>query len=147
MLFWSPLISLVLFPSVLFSFCSVLFCSLALCCFVYCAVLISTLQQLNWLVSSLLNVLLMFHVHLQIRGIFFDRIERNSVVSMIDSIYRHVPSLEGIQFLLKYATTVLPSSPDDPDCGATVYSNIQILQAELTRKREVGEILDRLIGK
>lgn len=56
---------------------------------------------------------------------------------MITSIYQHVSTLEDIQFLLKYATSIFPQSPDNTDCGLLVLSNILQMQGELTMKRQV----------
>ena len=50
---------------------------------------------------------------------------------MLDSIYKNVTLLEDMQFLIKYATTVLPPSPAD-DAGEMVWENILTLQNELT---------------
>jgi hypothetical protein len=43
---------------------------------------------------------------LQLRCVYFDRIERQQVEGIIASIYEHVKSLEDIQFLIQYATQV-----------------------------------------
>ncbi len=42
----------------------------------------------------------------QLRGIYFDRIERSEVEIVIGSIFKHVSSLEDMQFLVKYAAQV-----------------------------------------
>ena len=70
-------------------------------------------------------------LEIKLRQIYFDRIERSGVANMLDSIYKHVTLLEDMQFLIKYATTVLPPSPSD-DCGDVVWENILSLQNELT---------------
>eukprot|EP00596_Hydrurales_sp_CCMP1899_P011257 CAMPEP_0119053778 /NCGR_PEP_ID=MMETSP1177-20130426/74647_1 /TAXON_ID=2985 /ORGANISM="Ochromonas sp, Strain CCMP1899" /LENGTH=137 /DNA_ID=CAMNT_0007033827 /DNA_START=943 /DNA_END=1356 /DNA_ORIENTATION=+ len=57
---------------------------------------------------------------------------------MIASIYNDVHSLENIQFLLKYANTVLPQNPCLTDCGEIVYAKILELQETLTAKRLVA---------
>jgi hypothetical protein len=72
----------------------------------------------------------------QIRGKYFDRIERTEVVSLLDSIYANVVSLEDIQFLVKYAATVLPPDPREAN-GLLIWQNIICLQNELTEQREV----------
>jgi hypothetical protein len=74
-------------------------------------------------------------LEIKLRQIYFDRIERSTVANMISSIYKHVELLEDVQFLIKYATTVLPPSPSD-DGGETVWNNILDLQNELTTKRQ-----------
>ena len=60
---------------------------------------------------------------------------------MIDSIYSNVESLEDIQFLLKYATALFPPSPDNPECGLLIFSNILKLQGELIAKRQVHTLM------
>ena len=70
-------------------------------------------------------------LEIKLRQIYFDRIERSGVANMIDSIYKQVTLLEDMQFLIKYATTVLPPSPSD-DAGDVVWENILTLQNELT---------------
>jgi hypothetical protein len=57
---------------------------------------------------------------------------------MIASIYNDVHSLENIQFLLKYANTVLPQNPCLTNCGEVVYAKILELQETLTAKRLVA---------
>jgi hypothetical protein len=42
----------------------------------------------------------------QLRGIYFDRIEREAVESTIRSIFQCVQSLEDMQFFVKYASQV-----------------------------------------
>jgi hypothetical protein len=74
-------------------------------------------------------------LEIKLRQIYFDRIERSTVTRMIESIYKHVTLLEDIQFLIKYATAVLPPSPSD-DAGEVVWDNILTLQNELTAKRQ-----------
>jgi hypothetical protein len=75
-------------------------------------------------------------VEIKIRNIYFDRIERPAVEVLLRSIYEHVHKLEDIQFLIKYASEVLPPIPEDAD-GAVVWDNILQLQDTLTAKREV----------
>ena len=59
------------------------------------------------------------------------------VASMIESIFIHVKSLEDMQFLLKYATHVLPEKPFN-DVGPSLWVDILTLQDELTAKRKVN---------
>jgi hypothetical protein len=68
--------------------------------------------------------------------VYFDRIERQEVEAVINSIYEHVLSLEDIQFFVKYASQVLPATPAQCN-GEIVWKNILDLQAELTGKRNV----------
>lgn len=68
---------------------------------------------------------------------YYDRIERTEVTALLDSIYKHVESLEDIQFLVKYATQVLPPEPSQAS-GELIWKNILALQASLTQQREVA---------
>ena len=72
----------------------------------------------------------------QLRGMYYDRIERTEVTALLDSIYQHVELLEDIQFLVKYATQVLPPEPKQAN-GKVIWDNILALQATLTQQREV----------
>lgn len=74
-------------------------------------------------------------VEIKIRGKYFDRIEREEVTALLDSIYKHVTSLEDIIFLVKYATQVLPPNPEEAN-GQVVWANIVTLQKELTSQRD-----------
>lgn len=67
---------------------------------------------------------------------YYDRIERAEVTTLLDSIYKHVESLEDIQFLVKFAPQVLPAEPEKAN-GSIIWTNILSLQAELTQQREV----------
>ena len=67
---------------------------------------------------------------------YFDRIERSDVVQLIDSIYENVHALEDMQFLVQYATKVLPQNVKDAT-GERVWQNILDLQDDLIHKREV----------
>lgn len=77
---------------------------------------------------------------------YFDRIERSAVAVLLDSIYRSVKSLEDMQFLVQYASQLLPPDPAHAT-GEAVWYNILELQQELTTKREVGTVLDLCILK
>ena len=70
---------------------------------------------------------------------YFDRIERAAVAVLLDSIYRSVKSLEDMQFLVQYASQLLPPDPAHAT-GEAVWYNILELQQELTTKREVGGV-------
>lgn len=85
---------------------------------------------------SLLNQTFHYNLVVQLRAVYFDRIERQEVENIIDSIYQHVHSLEDIQFLIKYASEVFPSVVSQCS-GDMVWENILKLQAELTAKRQV----------
>jgi len=74
---------------------------------------------------------------MKLRNIYFDRVEPKAVTDMIADIYRHVDALQDIQFLVKYATQLLPAKPEEVN-GPAVWSSIVDLQSKLTRKREVG---------
>lgn len=76
-------------------------------------------------------------VEIKLRCIYFDRIERSDVENVIRSIYKHVASLEDMQFLVKYASQVFPPSPDDAN-GELIWKNIVSLQEDLTNKRETA---------
>jgi len=71
---------------------------------------------------------------------YFDRIERAAVAVLLDSIYLSVQSLEDMQFLVQYASQLLPPDPAHAT-GEAVWYNILELQQELTTKREVGGVL------
>lgn len=75
---------------------------------------------------------------------YFDRIERAAVAVLLDSIYRSVKSLEDMQFLVQYASQLLPPDPAHAT-GEAVWYNILELQQELTTKREVGGMFLLLI--
>lgn len=68
---------------------------------------------------------------------YFDRIERSEVTTLLDSIYLYVESLEDIQFLVQYAPQVLPPNPEEAN-GEVIWNNILKLQTELTDKRNVS---------
>lgn len=70
---------------------------------------------------------------------YFDRIERSEVATLLDSIYIHVQALEDIQFLVQYASLVLPAEVPDAT-GEKVWQNILDLQDDLIRKREASVI-------
>jgi hypothetical protein len=72
----------------------------------------------------------------QLRCIYFDRIERSDVETVISSIFKSVSSLEDMQFLVKYAAQVFPPSPDEAR-GDLIWSNIIALQQDLRDKRQV----------
>jgi hypothetical protein len=86
-------------------------------------------------------------VEIKLRNVYFDRAERARVTEMLDGIYRCVASLEDIQFLVKYATQILPRDPAQVT-GALVWANLLALQAELTAKREaaVASLNSAMIG-
>jgi len=71
---------------------------------------------------------------------YYDRIERTEVTALLDSIYQHVELLEDIQFLVKYATQILPPEPKQAN-GKVIWDNILALQSNLTQQREVFENL------
>lgn len=72
-----------------------------------------------------------------LRNVYFDRIERESVEQVISSIYNTVSLLEDIEFLIKYAVQILPSTPEEALNGELVWKNIVSLQSQLTQKRQV----------
>ena len=74
---------------------------------------------------------------LQLRGMYFDRIERAEVTALIDGIYKCVHLLEDVQFLVQYAPQVLPPTPQEAS-GEVIWANILALQEELTNKREAS---------
>mmetsp|Transcript_18836 Transcript_18836/g.31531 ORF Transcript_18836/g.31531 Transcript_18836/m.31531 type:complete len:402 (-) Transcript_18836:193-1398(-) len=76
-------------------------------------------------------------VEIKLRGMYFDRIERKEVTSLLYSIYDHVASLEDMQFLVQYAPQVLPPEPHDAT-GEVIWKNILDLQHDLTSKREAS---------
>jgi len=73
-------------------------------------------------------------VEIKLRGMYFDRIERAEVTTLLDSIYSNVESLEDVQFLVQYAPQVLPPEPQQAT-GEKIWSNILNLQHDLTTKR------------
>lgn len=76
-------------------------------------------------------------VEIKIRGKYFDRIERSEVITLLDSIYANVISLEDIQFLVEYASIVLPQEVSDAT-GESIWRNILDLQDDLKMKREAS---------
>lgn len=86
--------------------------------------------------SSNVFVLMTAFPQQQLRGMYYDRIERTEVTALLDSIYQHVELLEDIQFLVKYATQVLPPDPKHAN-GKVVWDNILALQETLTQQRQV----------
>lgn len=76
-------------------------------------------------------------VEIKLRGMYFDRIERSTVTEVLDSIYEYVNSLEDIQFLIQYATQVLPQNVEEAS-GALIWDNILQLQTDLTNKRKAS---------
>ena len=75
-------------------------------------------------------------VEIKIRAIYFDRIERSEVVTLIDSIFEHVKLLEDMQFLVQYSTLLFPPEVKDAN-GDRIWHNILDLQDDLIQKREV----------
>ncbi len=57
-------------------------------------------------------------------------------MTLIDSIYVNVHALEDMEFLVQYASKVLPHEPSEAT-GERVWQNILDLQDELIQKREV----------
>ena len=53
------------------------------------------------------------NVEIKIRNIYFDRIERAEVTTLLDGIYDNVKALEDIQFLCQYAVQIFPAEPKD----------------------------------
>lgn len=76
-------------------------------------------------------------VEIKLRGMYFDRIERATVTALLDSIYEYVDTLEDIQFLVQYATQVLPANVEEAS-GAAIWDNILALQTDLTYKRNAS---------
>ena len=76
-------------------------------------------------------------VEIKLRGMYFDRIERSEVTTLLDSIFQHVLLLEDVQFLCQYAPQVLPNEPSGAN-GQVIWDNICALQQELTQKREAS---------
>eukprot|EP00607_Mallomonas_marina_P009644 CAMPEP_0182419608 /NCGR_PEP_ID=MMETSP1167-20130531/4024_1 /TAXON_ID=2988 /ORGANISM="Mallomonas Sp, Strain CCMP3275" /LENGTH=279 /DNA_ID=CAMNT_0024594619 /DNA_START=333 /DNA_END=1172 /DNA_ORIENTATION=- len=74
-------------------------------------------------------------VEIKLRNVYFDRAEPARVSEMVADIYDHVESLEDVQFLVKYATQLLPPRPQDVS-GSAVWDSICVLQKELSVKRE-----------
>jgi hypothetical protein len=70
---------------------------------------------------------------------YFDRIERSEVMTLIDSIFQSVKSLEDMIFLVQYASQVLPKNVSDAN-GERIWQNILDLQDELIHKREVSDV-------
>ena len=68
---------------------------------------------------------------------YFDRIERSEVTTLIDSIYANVESLEDMQFFVQYAAQVLPSTVAEAS-GEKIWQNILDLQDDLIQKREAS---------
>mgnify|MGYP001289920252 CR=1 FL=1 len=77
-------------------------------------------------------------LEIKIRAIYFDRIERSAVTTLIESIYQHVRTLEDIQFLVRFSTTLFPADGPQGVDGKLIWENIENLQAELTMKRNVS---------
>jgi Leucine-rich repeat (LRR) protein len=77
---------------------------------------------------------------ISLRNVYFDRIERESVEHVISAIYDKVSLLEDIEFLIKYASQVLPPTPVEALNGNLVWNNIVALQSQLTQKRQVRRI-------
>ena len=77
-------------------------------------------------------------VEIKIRAIYFDRIERSAVTTLIESIYQHVHSLEDLQFLVKFSTTVFPTDGPQGVTGELIAKNIESLQSELREKRNTA---------
>lgn len=77
-------------------------------------------------------------VEIRLRNIYFDKVERSMVEEMLAAIYSSVKELEDIEFLVKYASQILPSKPEDALDGALVWANILDLQSQLTAKRDAA---------
>eukprot|EP01039_Chlorochromonas_danica_P006431 gene6431-7093_t len=76
-------------------------------------------------------------LEIKIRGHYYDKIERSEVTDLIDSIYANVETLEDMQFLVQYASTIFP--PEHKGLtGQTVWQNILSLQDDLIHKREAA---------
>jgi len=76
-------------------------------------------------------------VEIKLRCIYFDRIERSDVETVISSIFKCVASLEDMQFLVKYAAQVFPPSPEEAR-GELIWDNIVALQQDLRDKRQTA---------
>lgn len=77
-----------------------------------------------------------FLLYVQLRGMYFDKIERSEVTKLLDGIYQNVHLLEDVQFLVQYAPQVLPPTVQEAS-GERIWANILGLQEDLTNKREV----------
>lgn len=75
---------------------------------------------------------------------YFDRIERSEVTTLLDSIYANVHLLEDVQFLVQYAPQVLPPAVQEAT-GERIWANILALQQDLNNKREVRHICGILL--
>jgi len=76
-------------------------------------------------------------VEIKLRGIYYDRAERALIDQMLQGIYESVKTLEDIQFLVKYASQVMPNEPQSVT-GPIVWANILDLQGQLIAKREAA---------
>ena len=77
-------------------------------------------------------------VEIKIRAIYFDRIERSAVASLIESIYQHVHSLEDLHFLVNFSTAIFPIDGPHGVTGELISKKIKILQTELVEKRNAS---------
>jgi len=74
-------------------------------------------------------------VEIKLRAVYYDRASRQDIDAMLEGIYRHVPSLEDIQHLVKYVVNIMPAEPEDVT-GPLVWKNLLAHQALLTEKRQ-----------
>lgn len=58
------------------------------------------------LVNKVISHLFSLYSLVQIRSIYFDRIDRGAVDKLVSSIYESIPTLEDMEFLIKYMTEV-----------------------------------------
>uniref|UniRef100_A0A7S2UUH4 Uncharacterized protein n=1 Tax=Fibrocapsa japonica TaxID=94617 RepID=A0A7S2UUH4_9STRA len=77
-------------------------------------------------------------LELKLRVIYYDRLELSEVEIYIRDIYDHMTQVEDVQFLIKYAPSLLPPNAEDID-GAEVKQAMLRLQDELTAARKAVE--------
>lgn len=73
-------------------------------------------------------------LELKIRAIYFDRIKVETIEGVIQKIYAAIPTLEDIQFLLKYASQILPPHAKDI-VASKVYESLVDMRKRLRAAR------------
>jgi len=79
-------------------------------------------------------------LEIRLRSVYDDRMEKQDAEAIIRDIYRHVLSLEDMQFLVKYASQILPATANEAKDGAAVAGVLAALQSDLIDKRKVRRV-------
>ncbi|KAG1706475.1 hypothetical protein DVH05_001624 [Phytophthora capsici] len=73
-------------------------------------------------------------LELKIRNLYFDRMDPTTVEAMVHEIYKHLPELSDIKFLIKYAPRLFPKEARNVK-GERIQRDLVALQEQFARER------------